>query len=208
MVMEYCERGSLYHVLRNPECIIGWDRALDMLEEIVKGIKVLHDHKPAIMHRDLKVGILIPFYFSRAFPEFLFALLALLTFLQTLNVLVTGDYHCRIADFGLSRFDVSANDVTMKKCRGTYAYISPEVYGGKGFVPQSDVYSISIMIWEFVSRILSGDYEKPYSEYKYIRMEVQILVQAAKLKLRPTIKVGSFLLNLDLPRLSLTHRSC
>lgn len=55
MVMEYCERGSLYHVLRNPECLIGWERALDMLEEIVKGIKVLHDHKPAIMHRDLKV---------------------------------------------------------------------------------------------------------------------------------------------------------
>lgn len=116
---------------------------------------------------------------------------------------MTQDYHCRIADFGLSRFDVSANDVTMKKCRGTYAYISPEVlyhffishsfiaqvYGGKGFVPQSDVYSISIMIWEFVSRILSGEYEKPYSEYKHIRMEVQILVQAAKLNLRPTVKV-------------------
>lgn len=77
----------------------------------------------------------------------------------------------------------------MKKCRGTYAYISPEVYGGKGFIPQSDVYSISIMIWEFVARILSGEYEKPYSEYKHIRMEVQILVQAAKLNLRPSIKV-------------------
>ena len=64
-----------------------------------------------------------------------------------------------------------------------------KVYGGKGFLPQSDVYSIAIMIWEFVVRILTGQYQKPYSEYKHIRMEVQILVQAAKLKLRPTIKV-------------------
>jgi serine/threonine protein kinase len=53
--MEFCERGSLYHVLRNCECPIGWERALDMLKQIVKGIAVLHNHKPAIMHRDLKV---------------------------------------------------------------------------------------------------------------------------------------------------------
>lgn len=108
----------------------------------------------------------------------------------------------------------------MKKCRGTYAYIAPEVpfthppvfsnlslrnisffesidfflnriqvYGGKGFLPQSDVYSISIMVWEFVARILGGEYEKPYSEYPHIKMEVQILVQAARLNLRPKIKV-------------------
>eukprot|EP01126_Amoeba_proteus_P034459 TRINITY_DN3434_c0_g1_i2.p1 TRINITY_DN3434_c0_g1~~TRINITY_DN3434_c0_g1_i2.p1 ORF type:complete len:772 (-),score=154.55 TRINITY_DN3434_c0_g1_i2:123-2318(-) len=163
MVMEFCERGSLFDVLKNPECPIGWERAFQMLEEITSGIQVLHDHKPAIMHRDLK----------------------------TLNILVAHDYSCRVADFGLSRFNVSTNVVTLKKCRGTYAYIAPEVYSGKGFIPQSDVYSISIMFWEFVTRILKGEYEKPFSEYKHIRMDIQILVQAAKNNLRPTVKEGT-----------------
>jgi hypothetical protein len=63
------------------------------------------------------------------------------------------------------------------------------VYEGKGYRPESDVYSIAIMIWEFVARILGGEYEKPYSEYPHIKMEIQILIQACKLGLRPKIKV-------------------
>eukprot|EP01125_Pyxidicula_operculata_P011747 TRINITY_DN3849_c0_g1_i3.p1 TRINITY_DN3849_c0_g1~~TRINITY_DN3849_c0_g1_i3.p1 ORF type:complete len:674 (+),score=195.78 TRINITY_DN3849_c0_g1_i3:382-2403(+) len=159
MVMELCERGSLYDVLGNNSIDINWERAFDMLEEIVKGIQTLHNHDPPILHRDLK----------------------------TLNVLVTEDFHCRIADFGLSRFDTASNLGTLSRCRGTYAYIAPEVYEAKKYIKQSDVYSIGIMMWEFVQRCLKGVYSAPYSEYSFIKIEVTILLQAATKKLRPTV---------------------
>jgi ankyrin repeat protein/tRNA A-37 threonylcarbamoyl transferase component Bud32 len=92
MVMELCDRGSLYKVLRDPGSI-GWDLGLAMLSDVANGISVLHHHNPIIVHRDLK----------------------------TLNVLVTKDWKCKVADFGLSRFQVDENAPTLHKCRGTYA---------------------------------------------------------------------------------------
>jgi len=164
MVMEYCERGSLYDVLQNENIWIGWDRSFSMLEEIVKGLMALHNNSPPIMHRDLK----------------------------TLNVLVTKDFHCRLADFGLSRFDTVSNLATLAKCRGTYAYLAPEGMDGKTFryTIRSDVYSIAIMMWEFVHRCITGNYMRPYSDIPNLVVEFTILVQAAKHNKRPKIPEG------------------
>jgi len=129
-----------------------------MMEEIILGLSSLHCHRPKILHRDLK----------------------------TLNVLVTDDLHCRLGDFGLSRFDTSANLQTLTKCRGTYAYIPPEVYEAQKFVAQSDIYAVGIICWEFTNRIVTGTYARPYQEYKHLKIDFQILMAAAKKKLRPT----------------------
>lgn len=67
-----------------------WPLGIRMFREITTGIKVLHDSTPSLFHRDLK----------------------------SLNVLVTSDLHCRVADFGLSRFVVDENTITLGKCRG------------------------------------------------------------------------------------------
>jgi len=162
MVMELCERGSLYGVLREPAvtCPLTWELGISMLDDIAQGISVLHHHNPVIVHRDLK----------------------------TLNVLVTKNHKCKVADFGLSRFQVPDNTPTLNKCRGTYAYIAPEVFRSEGYQMSSDIYSFSIMIWEMVARLLCGTYEKPFSEFKHLRLDVQVLVQAAKLGKRPTIR--------------------
>jgi len=106
-----------------------------------------------------------------------------------LNVLVTQDYHCRLADFGLSRFDTSSSLETLVKCRGTYAYIAPESMDSKTFryTVRSDVYSIAIMMWEFVHRCITGTYMRPYSDIPNLVMEFTILVQAAKNNRRPKI---------------------
>lgn len=58
LVMEFCDRGSLYNVLQDEDVEINWQRAFNMLEEVVKGIQALHTHNPPIMHRDLKVRYL------------------------------------------------------------------------------------------------------------------------------------------------------
>jgi serine/threonine protein kinase len=159
LVMEFCDRGSLYNVLQDEDVDIGWKLSFDMLEEVVKGIQVLHTHNPPIMHRDLK----------------------------TLNVLVTHDFHCKLCDFGLARFDTASNLGTLQNCRGTYAYIAPEVYEGKKFTLFADIYAVSIMTWEFAVRCMKGKYETPYKEFPFIKMEFQIIVQASMKNLRPTI---------------------
>jgi len=159
LVMEFCDRGSLFNFLQGDENEIGWLRSFEMLEEVLQGIRVLHTHEPPIMHRDLK----------------------------TLNVLVAHDFHCKLCDFGLARFDTSTNVGTLNNCRGTYAYIAPEVYEGKKFTLAADIYAVAIMTWEFVVRAMKGKYETPYKEFSFIKIEFQIMVQASMKNLRPTI---------------------
>lgn len=159
MCMEMCSRGSLYHVLREgPPEDISWDLAFHLAIEAVAGVNVLHNSKPQILHRDLK----------------------------SLNLLVTDDWHVKVCDFGLSRFDVQENIETMCKMRGTLAFCAPEIYFGKKFTPQADVYSIGVILWELFFRVINQVYAQPYSEFN-LKFDFQIIIQVAKNGLRPTI---------------------
>lgn len=159
MVMEYCARGSMYHVLRDEALDINWDRALSLMQQMTEGIHALHTNTPQIMHRDLK----------------------------SLNLLVTDDWQVKVADFGLSRFDTAEALETLKQMRGTFAYCAPESYSGSKYTVKCDMYSLGIICWEVVNRVLKGVYEQPYSEYKNINFDFQIIIQASKDNLRPTL---------------------
>ena len=97
MVIELCDCGSLYDVLRAP-AELGWGDAFSFMLQTAMGLLALHTHVPPVLHRDLK----------------------------SLNILVTHDARGRlrlkICDFGLSRTDVSSNFKTLNKLRGTYTY--------------------------------------------------------------------------------------
>jgi serine/threonine protein kinase len=159
MVLEFCARGSLYHVLKDETNTINWERGLQIMKETVAGIDALHGNEPMIMHRDLK----------------------------SLNLLVTDDWHIKVADFGLSRFDTAEALETLKQMRGTFAYCAPESYHGEKYSPKSDIYSMGIIFWELANRVIKCKYEQPYSEFKNIQFDFQIIIQAAKSDLRPTI---------------------
>lgn len=53
MIMEYCGRKSLYHVM-NTKGELGWDRVFAFAVGAVRGINSLHNWSPPILHRDLK----------------------------------------------------------------------------------------------------------------------------------------------------------
>lgn len=144
MVMEYCARGSLFHAMKDARFDINWGRAISICQEMTAGLICLHSHK--IFHRDLK----------------------------SLNLLVTQQWHIKLADFGLSRFDTKENMETMKQMRGTFAYVDPAVYNGGAFTAASDVYSLGIIVWEIVNRVVTGKYAQPYSEYKQIQFDFQV----------------------------------
>ncbi len=105
---------------------------------------------------------------------------------QSPNLLVDNNWNVKVADFGLARFNIAKNEPSLAKLRGTYAYAAPETYSGQIYTTKSDVYSFGIILWELIMRLLTGCYHRPFSEYKNLRYDFQIIVQTAKKNLRPT----------------------
>lgn len=53
------------------------------------------------------------------------------------------------------------------------------------YTPKSDVYSIGIVLWELISRVIIGEYAKPFSEYE-LNYDFQVMLLAQEGK-RPTL---------------------
>jgi regulator of replication initiation timing len=163
VVMEICANGSLFHCLQNTAIPIFWKRVLEWSIQIVHGMNILHEWNPVILHRDMK----------------------------SLNLLVDVDWNLKLCDFGLSRFNTEASQAqTLAKLRGTYTYTAPEMYFKNKYTTKSDVFSMGVIFWELVARLMSGKYIRPYSEYKDINMDYQIIYRVATKGLRPTMPVG------------------
>lgn len=161
IVMELCINGSLCHYLAKPTSEVSWERIIKWSTEIVRGINTLHLWKPPLVHRDLK----------------------------TLNLLLDRDFTIKVCDFGLSRYTQGeqCDDATLQKLRGTYAYTAPEMYYSKNYTAKADVYSIGVILWELVVRLVKNKHCKPYSEYNDIKYDYQIIFQVAHNQRRPTI---------------------
>ncbi|GAM18909.1 hypothetical protein SAMD00019534_020840 [Acytostelium subglobosum LB1] len=159
MVMEHCAKGSLYHVMNNDRLDIGWEKLFKFATEMVRGIECLHGWNPQIVHRDLK----------------------------SLNLLVNDKWEVKVCDFGLSRFNTGSNMETLAKMRGTLAFCAPEIYFNEQFSTKCDVYSIGIILWELVTRVVHSRYERPFSEFSNLHHDYQIIIQTAKKGLRPTM---------------------
>jgi len=160
LVMEFCSRDSLYHVMNSNKYTVGWDKFFKFAVQMTKGMECLHNWSPQIVHRDFK----------------------------SLNLLVNEAWDCKVCDFGLSRFNVPENLKTLAQTRGTFAYCAPEVAdsGGLPYTTKSDVYSIGIVFWELIMRVVTGEYHRPYSEFTHINFDFQIMINS-KEGLRPTL---------------------
>lgn len=157
IVVEYCKRGSLWHVLQEPEIRVTWKKVFAWCKQMVRGIATLHECSPPIFHRDLK----------------------------SLNLLVNKNWEVKVCDFGLSR-KAEGDTATLGKMRGTMAYCAPELYHSVLYTDKSDVYSLGVIFWELVSRAVTGEYSKPYEEYPHLTHGFTVMIQVAKKGLRPT----------------------
>eukprot|EP01112_Ceratiomyxa_fruticulosa_P009777 TRINITY_DN2565_c0_g2_i1.p1 TRINITY_DN2565_c0_g2~~TRINITY_DN2565_c0_g2_i1.p1 ORF type:complete len:315 (+),score=51.74 TRINITY_DN2565_c0_g2_i1:796-1740(+) len=158
LIFEYCSRGTLFQVLHDKNQHIGWEKFFKFTKNIALGLSFLHKCSPPILHRNF----------------------------ISLNILVNEDWDCKVTGFNLSRFNTVENAETLAKLRGAFSHCAPELVNGTSYTVQSDIYSMGIIIYEIVTRIMNGKYMRPYSEYKHVELDFQIVLSAAN-GLRPTL---------------------
>jgi serine/threonine protein kinase len=163
IVMEYMGKGSLYNLLIDNRFVVSWERVFTWCLDMMKGLNYLHSLVPPILHRDIK----------------------------SMNLMVSDLYRVKLGDFGLSRFDITAQEVTLKKLVGTMAFAAPETFDhNRRFDAKADIFSSGLTVWEIVYRCIKRKYQRPYQEYPFITSPVAIIHQVATQQLRPTIPVA------------------
>ena len=130
LLVEYAQKGSLHHYLKSNT--INWDEFLRISLGIVHGLSHLHDTD--IAHRDFK----------------------------SKNVLLRHDLTPCITDFGVAAtLEITGGSHTEQRKKylqvGTPRYMAPEVLEcsvtfTKISFTKIDVYALSLVLWELISR--------------------------------------------------------
>jgi serine/threonine-protein kinase len=125
LVMELVEGPTLSELLEGGG--IPEDRIRDLGAQLAKGLAAAHE--AGVIHRDIKPG----------------------------NVKVTPDGVLKILDFGLAKAahtDDTRSTMTITGTGhivGTVPYMAPELLRGKPATPQSDIYSVGIVLYEMAT---------------------------------------------------------
>ena len=131
LVYEYMDNGSLEDRLfrRKNTPPLSWQTRFKIAAQICTGLLFLHQARPQpVVHRDLKPG----------------------------NILLDGNFVCKIADVGLARLIPSSAGERVTQCRatstaGTFCYIDPE-YQKTGILgTKSDIYSLGIILLQLLT---------------------------------------------------------
>jgi class 3 adenylate cyclase/tRNA A-37 threonylcarbamoyl transferase component Bud32 len=77
------------------------------------------------------------------------------------NVLLTEDGEAKVADFGIARAASSSTMTKTGSVLGTAHYLSPEQALGQPASPQSDLYSLGVVLYEMLTGELPYDAETP-----------------------------------------------
>ncbi|XP_073306580.1 LEAF RUST 10 DISEASE-RESISTANCEUS RECEPTOR-LIKE PROTEIN KINASE-like 1.1 isoform X2 [Primulina huaijiensis] len=130
LVYEYIENGTVadhLHGERADESPLTWSIRLNIAIETATALTYLH--KSDIIHRDVKTN----------------------------NILLTGNFRVKVADFGLSKlFPIDATHISTAP-QGTPGYVDPEYHQCYQLTGKSDVYSFGVVLVELISSMPAVD---------------------------------------------------
>ncbi len=95
--------------------------------ETARALQFAHEH--GIVHRDIKPA----------------------------NILIDHDSEARVADFGIARAASDIGATTSGAILGSAQYVSPEQVSGEPVSPQSDIYSLGIVLYEALTGVRPFD---------------------------------------------------
>lgn len=130
IVMENLSGGDLFSYLEKRKFVVPEKRAKEMSHQLATAIYYLHSY--GVAHRDLK-------------PE---------------NILMSSDKDdadCKIVDFGLSKI-IGPSETSLDPF-GTLSYVAPEVLLQKPYGKEVDLWSLGVITYLLLSRVLPFDDE-------------------------------------------------
>ncbi|BAF59962.1 serine/threonine protein kinase [Pelotomaculum thermopropionicum SI] len=117
-------------------------RAVEIARQISEALQ--HAHENQIVHRDVK-------------PQ---------------NILITRWGRAKLTDFGIAREATAATLTQTDTVLGSVHYLSPEQARGETAGPQSDIYSLGVVLYEMVTGVLPFQGETPIAvALKHIQEE-------------------------------------
>ncbi|KAJ6814320.1 calcium/calmodulin-regulated receptor-like kinase 2 isoform X2 [Iris pallida] len=125
LIYEFMSNGSLDSLLYGDgKRNLSWEERLLIALDISRGIEYLHEGAvPPVVHRDLKSA----------------------------NILLDKSMSAKVADFGLSKEEVS--DGRKSTLKGTHGYMDPDYVSSNKYTKKSDVYSFGIILFELITAI-------------------------------------------------------
>lgn len=98
--------------------------ALDIAIEVAAGLS--YAHKRGVVHGDIKPS----------------------------NIMILGDHHVKIADFGIARMTSAAQRSMHDVIYGTPSFMSPEQIQGRNIDARSDIYSLGVVLYYMLTEQL------------------------------------------------------
>jgi eukaryotic-like serine/threonine-protein kinase len=135
IAMEYVPGGTLKERMRR-EGVFTPDAAVRVALQITDALSEAHEK--GVIHRDIK-------------PQ---------------NVLLSHKGDVKVTDFGIARAAASASSVATATgaVLGTAAYMSPEQARGEPVGPQSDLYSLGVVLYEMLTGTVPYEAESPIAQ--------------------------------------------
>lgn len=127
IVMEYVNGMTLRQYLNERGGRLTSRETVHFISQILQALD--HAHRNGVVHRDVK-------------PQ---------------NIMLLASGQLRMMDFGIARISRAENQLLAGKAMGSVHYISPEQARGEVTGPQSDIYSVGVMMYEMLSGRLPFD---------------------------------------------------
>ena len=127
IVMEYVDGITLKEYLKQRGGALTWKETVHFATQVLGALQ--HAHAKGIIHRDVK-------------PQ---------------NIMLLADGSIKMMDFGIARFSRAQSQTVSDKAIGSVHYISPEQAKGDRTDARTDIYSVSVMLYEMLSGRLPFD---------------------------------------------------